>query len=140
MTADRYDLKRFLDAQGGIYAQVTDELRRGRKQTHWMWFVFPQIKGLGYSAMAQKYAISSLDEARAYLLHPVLGERLNECTGIVTRLEGRTIEEIFGHPDFLKFHSSLTLFAKAAPDHGVFDAALAKYFASTMDRGTLDRL
>ena len=140
MTADRYDLKRFLDAQGGIYAQVTDELRRGRKQTHWMWFVFPQIKGLGYSAMAQKYAISSLDEAQAYLLHPVLGERLKECTGIVTRLEGRTIEEIFGHPDFLKFHSSLTLFAKAAADHGVFDAALAKYFASTMDRGTLDRL
>jgi len=99
MTADRYDLKRFLDAQGGIYAQVTGELRRGRKQTHWMWFVFPQIKGLGHSAMAQKYAISSLDEARAYLL-----------------------------------------FAKAAADHGVFDAALAKYFASTMDRNTLDRL
>jgi uncharacterized protein (DUF1810 family) len=140
MTADRYDLKRFLDAQGGIYAQVTSELRRGRKQTHWMWFVFPQIKGLGHSAMAQKYAISSLDEARAYLLHPVLGERLKECTGIVTGLEGRTIQEIFGHPDFLKFHSSLTLFAKAAADHGVFDAALAKYFASTMDRNTLDRL
>jgi uncharacterized protein (DUF1810 family) len=140
MTADRYDLKRFLDAQGGIHAQVTDELRRGRKQTHWMWFIFPQIKGLGHSAMAQKYAISSLDEARAYLLHPVLGERLKECTGIVTSLQGRTIQEIFGHPDFLKFHSSLTLFSKAAADHGVFDAALAKYFASTMDLNTLDRL
>jgi uncharacterized protein (DUF1810 family) len=140
MTADRYNLKRFLDAQSGSYAQVTSELRQGRKQTHWMWFVFPQIEGLGHSAMAQKYAISSLDEARAYLLHPVLGERLKECTALVTDLEGRSIEEIFGYPDFLKFHSSLTLFAMAAADHGVFDAALAKYFASTRDRGTLDRL
>jgi uncharacterized protein (DUF1810 family) len=105
-----------------------------------MWFVFPQIHGLGSSSMARKYAISSLDEARAYLQHPVLGERLRECAGLVTDVEGRSIEEIFGYPDFLKFHSSMTLFSKAAGEEGVFDAALAKYFAFQMDRGTLDHL
>jgi uncharacterized protein (DUF1810 family) len=140
MTGDRYDLKRFLDAHSGVYARVTSELRRGRKQTHWMWFVFPQIQGLGHSAMAQRYAISSIDEAREYLHHPVLGERLTECTRLVIDIEGRSIEEIFGHPDFLKFHSSMTLFAKAAAGDGVFEVALAKYFQSTMDRHTLDRL
>lgn len=140
MTADRHDLKRFLDAQSGAYERATSELRQGRKQTHWMWFVFPQIHGLGHSAMAQRYAISSIEEAREYLRHPVLGERLRECTRLVNGTEGRSIEEIFGHPDCLKFHSSMTLFARAAGDKGVFDAALAKYFQSTMDRHTLDRL
>jgi uncharacterized protein (DUF1810 family) len=158
MTADRHNLQRFLDAQSGVYATVLRELRQGRKQTHWMWFVFPQLEGLGHSAMARNYAISSLDEARAYLVRPVLGERLQECTRLVIHAEGRSIEGIFGHPDFLKFHSSMTLFSKAAAEEGeaaeggeaaekrlaaekgVFDAALAKYFASRMDRGTLDHL
>jgi uncharacterized protein (DUF1810 family) len=140
MTSDRYDLQRFLDAQEGIYPRATSELCQGRKQTHWMWFVFPQIRGLGQSAMARKYAISSIEEAREYLQHPVLGERLRECTGLVTQLEGRPIEDIFGYPDHLKFHSSMTLFAKAAEDGGLYVKALAKYFGSTMDRQTLERL
>jgi uncharacterized protein (DUF1810 family) len=140
MKADRYGLQRFVDAQRGVYDQVTDELRRGRKQTHWMWFVFPQIEGLGHSAMAQKYAMSSMDEAREYLQHPLLGARLHECTRLVTAVEGRSIEEIFGHPDYLKFHSSMTLFARTAADPGPFTEALTKYFGSTMDRRTIERL
>jgi uncharacterized protein (DUF1810 family) len=140
MTGDRYDLQRFLVAQNGIYARAISELRQGRKQTHWMWFVFPQIEGLGQSAMARKYAIWSIDEAREYLRHPILGERLKECTGLVTDLEDRPIEDIFGYPDYLKFQSSMTLFAKAAADDGPYRKALAKYFGSTMDRQTLERL
>jgi uncharacterized protein (DUF1810 family) len=140
MKADRHGLQRFIDAQHGVYAQVTNELRQGRKQTHWMWFVFPQIEGLGHSAMAQKYAISSIGEAREYLQHPVLGARLVECTRLVTALQGRSIEDIFGHPDYLKFHSSMTLFARAATERGPFMEALARYFGSTTDAHTIERL
>jgi uncharacterized protein (DUF1810 family) len=140
MNADRYGLQRFVDAQHGVYEQVMGELSQGRKQTHWMWFVFPQIEGLGHSAMAQKYAISSIGEAREYLQHPLLGARLKECTRLVTAVQGRPIEEIFGYPDHLKFHSSMTLFARAAADQGPFAAALTKYFGSAMDQRTLERL
>ncbi|MGD0492674.1 MAG: DUF1810 domain-containing protein [Steroidobacteraceae bacterium] len=140
MNSDRYDLQRFVDAQRGIYAQVMRELRQGRKQTHWMWFVFPQIQGLGHSDMARRYAISSIEEARAYLQHAVLGPRLNECTRLVIAQEGWSIEEILGHPDYLKFQSSMTLFASAAADPSPFTEALAKYFGSVMDRHTIERL
>ena len=105
-----------------------------------MWFVFPQIRGLGSSPMAVRFAISGLEEAEAYLGHPVLGPRLRECAGIVVGVEGKTVEEIFGYPDDLKFHSSMTLFAKAAKEAGVFGEALEKYFGGEMDRGTLERV
>jgi uncharacterized protein (DUF1810 family) len=137
---DRYDLERFVEAQAGVYEQACAELRAGRKQSHWMWFVFPQIRGLGSSPMAVRYAISSLEEARAYLAHEVLGARLRECAGIVLRVEGKAVGEIFGSPDELKFHSSMTLFAKAEEGGGVFWEALEKYFAGEMDRGTLARI
>src|SRR5882724_5032291 len=113
---DPYDLQRFVDAQNPVYDRVRAELRSGRKQTHWMWFIFPQIAGLGHSAMAQRYAISSLQEAQAYLDHAILGSRLRDCTGLVTRVEGRTAREILGPPDDMKFRSCLTLFAHAAPN------------------------
>jgi uncharacterized protein (DUF1810 family) len=134
------DLERFVDAQAGVYDRVCGELRAGRKRSHWMWFVFPQIRGLGSSEMAVRYAISSLDEAKAYLGHDVLGVRLRECAGILVGVQGRTVEEIFGYPDDLKFHSSMTLFAKAAEEEGVFQEALRKYFGGAMDGGTLERL
>ncbi len=138
---DGYDLQRFVDAQAGLYEQVCAELRAGRKRSHWMWFVFPQIRGLGSSPMAMRYAISGRDEARAYLDHPVLGPRLQECAGLVVEVEGRTIEEIFGYPDDLKFHSSMTLFSEVeGPDERVFHEALRKYFDGKMDSATLDRL
>jgi uncharacterized protein (DUF1810 family) len=137
---DRYDLERFVKAQAGVYEQACTELRAGRKRSHWMWFVFPQIRGLGSSEMAVRYAIASLDEAKAYLRHAVLGPRLRECAGIVCAVEGRTVEEIFGWPDDLKFHSSMTLFAKADESGGVFGEALEKYFCGEMDKGTLERL
>jgi uncharacterized protein (DUF1810 family) len=139
-SGERFDLERFVDAQAGVYERVCGELRAGRKQSHWMWFVFPQIRGLGSSEMAVRYAISSLDEAKAYLRHDVLGVRLRECTGILIGVQGRTVEEIFGYPDDLKFHSSMTLFAKAAEEEGVFQEALGKYFGGAMDGGTLERL
>jgi uncharacterized protein (DUF1810 family) len=145
-----FDLQRFVDAQAPIYEQVVAELRAGRKRTHWMWFVFPQIAGLGHSAMAQRYAIASLAEAKAYLAHPVLGQRLRNCTALVNAVPGRAIGEIFGHPDDLKFHSSMTLFARAAADErssrnwlfgdGVFEAALKKYFGGKADDLTLARV
>ena len=122
------DLQRFIDAQDPVYAQVCDELRRGRKESHWMWFVFPQMRGLGQSAMAHKYGIASQAEGEAYMRHPVLGPRLRECTAQVNRIEGRSIDEIFGYPDNMKFRSSMTLFASATPDNSVFLQALAKYF------------
>ena len=103
---DRFDLERFVEAQAGVYEQACAELRAGRKRSHWMWFVFPQIRGLGSSEMAVRFAISGLEEARAYLEHPVLGPRLRECARIVVGVEGKTVEEIFGYPDDLKFHSS----------------------------------
>jgi uncharacterized protein (DUF1810 family) len=138
--AKGYDLERFVEAQAEVYEQACAELRAGRKRSHWMWFVFPQIRGLGSSPMAVRYAVSSLEEARAYLDHAVLGPRLRECTGIVVGLQGRTVGEIFGYPDDLKFHSSVTLFAKADVEGGVFGEALEKYFGGKMDRGTLERI
>ncbi len=135
-----FDLERFVAAQEPIIARVREELRAGDKQSHWMWFVFPQIAGLGASAMAQRYAIASLDEARAYLAHPVLGERLRECTEMVLGLEGRDAHAIFGSPDDLKFRSCMTLFAHSSPAEASFRAALDKYFAGAADPATLERL
>jgi uncharacterized protein (DUF1810 family) len=138
---DRYDLERFVEAQAGVYEQVCAELRAGRKRSHWMWFVFPQIRGLGSSPTAVKYAISGREEARAYLEHGVLGPRLQECVGIVVGVQGKTVEEIFGYPDDLKFHSSVTLFAEVeGPWQRVFHEALEKYFGGVEDQATLERL
>ena len=137
---DPYNLQRFVDAQDGIYEQVQKELSAGRKTTHWIWFIFPQIKGLGHSATAQKYAISSLGEAKAYLEHPLLGPRLRDCTRLTTALTGRSIEDIFGYPDHLKFHSSMTLFAQAAGKDRIFAKALDKYWQAKPDHATIDRL
>lgn len=137
---DPYDLQRFVDAQRSIYDQVRSELGSGRKRSHWMWFVFPQIQGLGSSHMAQRYAISSRAEAGAYLRHPLLGPRLRECTRLVTGISGRGIEDIFGSPDDMKFHSSMTLFAQATPDNEEFLQALEKYFAGEIDAATMARL
>src|SRR2546429_7544205 len=152
---DRYDLTRFVEAQEPVFDRVLAELAAGRKQSHWMWFVFPQLRGLGSSPTARHYAITSLEEARAYLAHEVLGERLRECARLVNRIQGRTIEEIFGYPDHLKFRSCMTLFERAAvdPGHGagtvsagdaggaqVFREALGKYFAGEEDPLTLGLL
>jgi uncharacterized protein (DUF1810 family) len=137
---DPYNMRRFLDAQDPVYAQVCSELRAGRKRSHWMWFIFPQIQGLGYSPLAKKFAISSVDEAKAYLDHPILGARLKELCRLVNRVEGRSIEEIFGYPDDLKFRSSMTLFAHAASDDQIFRDALEKYFNGEDDPATVERL
>jgi uncharacterized protein (DUF1810 family) len=138
---DRYDLNRFLTAQdsGGTYEQAVAELRRGRKVSHWMWFVFPQVAGLGQTPTSRWFAISSLDEARAYLAHPVLGPRLVECASIVAETEGRTAEQIFGGLDAQKLRSSATLFLRAAPDEPVFAAMLERFFGGEPDAAT-DRL
>jgi uncharacterized protein (DUF1810 family) len=138
--ADEYDLDRFVTAQEPVLAQVRQELAAGRKRSHWMWFVFPQLAGLGYSAMARQYAISSLAEAQAYLEHPVLGGRLIELTKLVNQVNGRSIHDIFGSPDDLKFHSSMTLFTQARADEPVFREALDKYFGGVMDRGTVEKM
>lgn len=138
--ADAFDLQRFVQAQDRNYAEALAELGRGRKTSHWMWYVFPQIAGLGFSAMAQTYAIGSLAEARSYLAHPVLGARLRACVAAVLAVEGRTAHEIFGAPDDVKFRSSLTLFARAGPDEPLFRQALEKYFAGRPDPRTLERL
>jgi len=137
---DGYNLQRFVDAQDSVYEQVCAELLAGQKRSHWMWFIFPQIQGLGQSSMAIRYAISSLDEAKAYLQHPVLGPRLRECSGLVATIEGRSIDQIFGYPDDLKLHSSITLFAKAAPEDPVFQEVLQKYFHGEPDHQTLKLL
>jgi len=137
---DPYNMRRFLDAQDPVYAQVCSELRAGRKRSHWMWFIFPQIQGLGYSPLARKFAIASLQEAKAYLDHPILGARLKELCRLVNRVEGRSIEEIFGYPDDLKFRSSMTLFAHAASDDQIFRDALEKYFNGEDDPATVERL
>jgi uncharacterized protein (DUF1810 family) len=137
---DPYHLQRFVDAQHSCFAKVRAELRAGKKRSHWMWFVFPQIQGLGSSPMAQRFAIAGLDEAKAYLDHSVLGGRLRDCTALVNAVVGRSMEDIFGYPDDLKFHSSVTLFARAADDPGVFTEALSKYFNGLSDQATLDRL
>jgi uncharacterized protein (DUF1810 family) len=134
---DPYNLQRFIDAQHGLYEQARAELAAGRKTSHWMWFIFPQIKGLGHSAMAQRFAISSLGEAKAYLDHPVLGARLRDCTRLVTSLHGLTVEAIFGYPDHLKFHSSMTLFAHATLDNQTFMDALSKYWQAGFDIQTI---
>ncbi len=137
---DPYHLQRFVDAQEPVYAQVTAELRAGRKRSHWIWFIFPQIAGLGYSGMAVRYAISSREEAAAYSQHLILGPRLRECTQLVMLTEGRSIEQILGFPDDLKFRSSMTLFARASLDNEVFRAALRKYFGGEEDPLTVERL
>jgi uncharacterized protein (DUF1810 family) len=131
-----FDPDRFVEAQDAVYERVRRELREGRKRGHWMWFVFPQLSGLGFSAMAQRYAIATLGEAAAYLEHPILGPRLIECSELVNQVEGRTVNEIFGAPDDLKFHSSMTLFASIPDAPPAFDAALAKYFGGAPDRMT----
>jgi len=145
---DPYHLQRFVDAQASCFAQVRSELLAGKKQTHWMWFVFPQLRGLGSSPMAQRFAISGPPEAHAYLLHPVLGDRLRDCSALVNAVNGAPLRDIFGYPDDLKFHSSVTLFAWVVA-HGpplqrlgnhVFADALAKYFNGIPDQATLDRL
>jgi uncharacterized protein (DUF1810 family) len=137
---DPFDLQRFVDAQSGVYDTVAAELRDGRKRSHWIWFIFPQLTGLGRSPTAEKYAISSLAEAEAYLRHEVLGPRLRECTRLVNRVEGRSVDEIFGWPDNLKVRSSMTLFAHATPDNGDFVALLNKYYDGEEDSATLERL
>ncbi len=137
---DRHDLQRFVDAQNRVYEAVRTELKHGHKQTHWMWFIFPQITGLGHSPMAQRYAISSLDEAKAYLKHPILGPRLRECVRLVMMVEGRSAREILGSPDDMKLRSSLTLFARAAPEDPTFCDAIKKYFSGDEDPFTVARL
>ena len=138
-SADPYDLERFVSAQEQVIDRVKRELRGGRKRSHWMWFVFPQIAGLGRSEMAQRYAIDSLEEAKAYLAHPVLGPRLRECTELVLDIEDRTANEIFGSPDDLKFRSSMTLFELAAEDGTLFADALNRYYDGDRDPKTLNR-
>jgi uncharacterized protein (DUF1810 family) len=137
-----FDLGRFVSAQdgGGTYERVVAELKRGSKTSHWMWFVFPQISGLGYSAMSQRYGISSLAEARAYLAHPILGARLRECAGIVGATTGRSAVQIFGGIDAQKLHSSMTLFRRADPDEPVFAQILDDYFDGRDDEATVSRL
>jgi uncharacterized protein (DUF1810 family) len=141
-----YDLERFIDAQNPVYARVLSELRAGLKQSHWMWFIFPQIEGLGYSAMAQRYAIVSLQEATDYLNHPLLGPRLRECTQLVSAVPDKSIESILGRPDNMKFHSSMTLFAQAAlfahpsDENQEFVSAIRKYFNRRFDLATMERL
>lgn len=141
-TADTYNLERFVSAQNedDTYADAIDELHRGRKLTHWMWFVFPQIAGLGYSATSRRYAISSLAEARAYLNHPVLGPRLRECAGLVIRAQAPSAEYVFGSVDAQKLHSSMTLFLRAAPDEPLFQQVLDQYFGGHPDPATDQRL
>jgi uncharacterized protein (DUF1810 family) len=137
---DPFNLQRFVDAQEGVIDDVRAELSAGRKRSHWMWFVFPQIAGLGHSAMAQHYAIQSRAEAEAYLAHPVLGARLVELTRLLNGLQNRSADAIFGYPDDLKFHSSITLFARVAEDPAVFDEALRRFFNGELDEATLSRL
>ena len=137
---DRFDLDRFVRAQQPVLAQVLEELRDGRKRSHWMWFVFPQLSGLGHSATARHYAIASRQEAIAYLAHPLLGPRLIACGELVNQVRNRSVQQIFGNPDDLKFRSSMTLFAALRPAATVFRDALARYFDGVPDQATIDRL
>ena len=139
-TENSYNLQRFVEAQGPVYAEVCAELRRGRKTSHWMWFIFPQIRGLGSSETAQYFAISSREEAKAYVEYPTLGRRLRECAGLVTQIEGESMDQIFGYPDNLKFQSSMTLFARATEENEIFLEALNKYFGGEFDPQTLARV
>lgn len=138
--AEAYDLGRYIAAQDGVYPRALAELQAGAKRSHWMWFIFPQIAGLGASPMARLYAIGSLDEACAYCAHPVLGARLRTCTEAVNAVVGRSAHAIFGAPDDIKFRSSMTLFAAAAPDEPLFAQALAQYFGGSPDPLTLAKL
>jgi len=135
--ADPFDLQRFVDAQAPVLPEVLEELARGRKRSHWMWFVFPQLRGLGASSMAQHYGISSLAEARAYLAHPVLGPRLRECCELMLAVPSRSAHEILGSPDDLKFRSCLSLFAQAAPQDPLFTRCLARFYDGQADERTL---
>lgn len=138
MTPNAFDLDRFVSAQAGIFDTALSELEAGHKRSHWMWFVFPQMRGLGISSTAQKYGIASLDEAKAYLAHPVLGERLRRCTDAVLQVKGRTLNQIFGSPDDMKFGSSMTLFALAdGTGDNPFRQAIERYCNGQMDRKTL---
>jgi len=136
---DPFDLQRFVDAQAPVYPRVLAELGQGEKQSHWMWYIFPQLVGLGYSPMAQRYALRSREEAMAYLGHGVLGPRLRQCTALVNAIAGRTIREILGSPDDLKFHSSMTLFG-AVSSEPEFAAAIAKFYGGAPDQRTLELL
>jgi uncharacterized protein (DUF1810 family) len=138
--SDPFELQRFVDVQDPVYEQVCSELRNGQKRTHWIWFVFPQLRGLGSSEMATAYGIASRAEAEAYWAHPILGPRLRECTWLVNQVEGRAIGLFFGYPDDMKFRSSMTLFATVAPADQVFKDALEKYFGGEPDPLTLERL
>ncbi|MBS1797384.1 MAG: DUF1810 domain-containing protein [Acidobacteria bacterium] len=139
MENDPFDLERFVRAQAGDYPEALSEIRAGRKTSHWMWYIFPQFKGLGHSSMAVRYSIKSPEEARAYLDHPVLGRRLAECAEAVLAVEGRTASEIFGFPDDMKLKSSMTLFERAAGEEdSLFAHVLDRYFQGERDRRTLD--
>jgi uncharacterized protein (DUF1810 family) len=138
MTDDPYDLTRFVVAQEGTYGQALGEIRAGRKVSHWMWFIFPQVKGLGSSPTSMHFAIGSRDEASAYLAHPILGPRLVECTEAVLRIEGRSALEIFGSPDDMKLRSSATLFAAVTPEGSVFQRIIDRYFAGEPDVRTIE--
>lgn len=135
-----FDLSHFLTAQTQYYAQVELELKQGKKQSHWIWFIFPQIEGLNESAIAQKFAIESLEEAQAYLNHPILGKRLITCTKIILNITDKTAFEILGPPDDKKFHSSMTLFAQLSISGSIFHQVLTQYFNGQLDIKTLDRL
>jgi uncharacterized protein (DUF1810 family) len=139
-SGDPYDLQRFVEAQDPVIDDVKEELRAGCKRTHWMWFVFPQMEGLGKSRMSQRYAISSHAEAEAYLAHSILGPRLRECTKIVNKIEGRSANDVFGSPDDLKFRSSMTLFDAVADDPAPFETALERYYDGEPDQKTLELL
>jgi uncharacterized protein (DUF1810 family) len=136
--SDPYHLQRFVRAQDLNFESAREELRRGRKTTHWIWYVFPQAEGLGHSSTSQNFAIKSKAEALAYLAHPVLGPRLRECTDIVNALDGLSAHQIFGSPDDMKFRSSMTLFHTVSPEIAVFNEALRKYFGGELDPRTLD--
>jgi len=138
--SDPHNLQRFVDAQNPVIEEVCAELREGHKEGHWMWFIFPQINGLGRSRLANKFAIASREEAKAYLEHPILGPRLRECSRLVLLVEERSIKEIFGYTDSLKFRSSMTLFCHAAADNRIFKDVLKKHFKEEFDRLTLERL
>ena len=138
--SDPYDLQRFVTAQEASYPQALAELRAGRKRTHWIWYILPQIHGLGLSAMSVRYAIQSLAEARAYLAHPLLGARLRECVAVMNAHEGKSAEEILGGIDAQKFCSCLTLFVEADGDASVFGEGLRKYFFGRADEATLERI
>ena len=134
---DAYNLQRFVDAQQSVFDSVLAELKQGRKRGHWIWFIFPQLKGLGHSANSEFFGIASVQEAAAYLRHPLLGPRLIECTQLINAVAGRSAEDIFGEIDAMKFRSSMTLFAKATPNNQVFTDALTKYFADEFDPLTI---